>query len=310
MSTALGGERVSCDVPWDASYLDLQPPERIGTLADLNDDGAGSFSPVAITSPFRILTDEGLEILQAVCRELEQYATTSSRIAKRMRGGVYRSEFLRGLVSDPELVAFLRGVADAPLEPHPVLHHAAHLNYAPDDLARNVDQWHRDSVSFDIVLMVTDPRTIAGGRFEYFLGPVEEGLRVLEEHGDLPRERVASVAFPGPGSCILQQGHRVLHRATKLEEPGERITLVASFWTPHPTLADPTDLGVLLRADGPETALVEWSRYAALVAARRLERFAAEETIVGRSPDAVHRALVSSLAEVEQALAAFDEHAV
>jgi hypothetical protein len=302
-------ERVASDVPWDPAYLDLHAPERVITFADFGPgaEGDGVFSPVAVTSPFRILNDDGLRILQAVCRELEAHATESVRIPKRTRGGVYRSDFLRGLVSDPELNSFLRDLAQAPLEPHPVLHHAAHLNYAPDDVTKHVDQWHYDSVSFDIVMMVTDPRLMKGGRFEYFHGPVEEGVAILEERGDLPRERVVNVEFPGPGWCILQQGHRVLHRATRLEEPGERITLVASFWTPDPELADPTDLRVLLKADGRDVALVEWSRYAALAAARRLERFAAEEAVVGRPVDEVRNALRASLAEIEQAFSAFEQ---
>jgi hypothetical protein len=302
-------ERVASDVPWDPVYLDLQRPERVITFADFGPgaEGAGVFSRVAVTSPFRILNDEGLCVLQAVCRELEAFATESVRIPKRMRGGVYRSNFLRGLVSDPELLSFVRELAQAPLEPHPVFHHAAHLNYAPDDLRKHVDQWHYDSVSFDIVMMVTDPRGMKGGRFEYFHGPVEEGVAILEEGRDLPPERVVSVEFPGPGWCILQQGHRVLHRATRLEEPGERITLVASFWTPDPALADPTDLRVLLKADGRDVALVEWSRYAALVAARRLERFAAEEAVVGRPVGDVRDGLSASLVEIEQALSAFEQ---
>jgi hypothetical protein len=309
VSTAPVFEPVASDAPWDPAYLDLQPPERVITFAEFGPgaEGEGVFSPVAVTSPFRILNEEGLRILQAVCRELEAHATESVRIPKRMRGGVYRSDFLRGLVSDPELLSFLRELAKAPFEPHPVLHHAAHLNYAPDDVTKHVDQWHYDSVSFDIVMMVTDPRGMKGGRFEYFHGPVEEGVAILEEGRGLPPERVVSVEFPGPGWCILQQGHRVLHRATRLEEPGERITLVASFWTPDPTLADPTDLRVLLKADGRDVALVEWSRYAALTAARHLERFAAEEAVVGRPVDDVRDALRASLAEIEQALFAFEQ---
>src|SRR3712207_7706463 len=42
------------------------------------------------------------------------------------------------------------------------------------------DQWHRDVVSFDFVLMVSDPRPMKGGRFEWYLGSVEEGKELLE----------------------------------------------------------------------------------------------------------------------------------
>ena len=154
--------------------------------------------------------------------------------------------------------------------------------------------------------MVSDPRPMKGGRFEYFVGPVEEGKELLESSEGLPTDRVVSPDFPGPGWAVLQQGHRVLHRAARLEERYPRVTLVASYYTPHPEVADPTDLSTLIMADGRDIALVEWSRYKALVAARKLERFAEEKTDFARSLEEVKAALAESLADAEEALAAFD----
>ena len=271
-----GYDRLASDVPWDSAYVEIVPPERVTLLAEWGEDAAGpnAMSPVAITSPFRFLSDEAVGILQAICAELEQDAGGDERIAKRVRGSIYRSEFLRGMYHDSAIVELLRGLAQAPLAPHPVSHHAIHINYAPDDLARNVDQWHRDVISFDYVLMVTDPRSMKGGRFQYFLGPVEEGKALLESGPGLPPERVVSAEFPGPGWAVLQQGHRVLHRAARLEERHERVTIVGSYWTPLAGVDDPTDLPTLLRVDPREVALTEWSRFQALVAARKLEDFA------------------------------------
>src|SRR5207253_8696305 len=161
--------------------------------------GPGALSPVAITSPFRLLSDEGVAVIQRLCAELERSATGDVRIAKRARGGIYRSAFLRGLYSDPTILEFLQRLAQTRLEPHPVAHHSIHVNFAPDELARNVDQWHRDAVAFDYVLMVSDPRPMKGGRFEYFLGSVEEGRALLESEQRPPAERVATPDFPGPG---------------------------------------------------------------------------------------------------------------
>ena len=303
-----GYEPLETDVPWDPSYLELVPPEHVLMLSDLGGDAAGAtaLSPVAITTPFRLLSDEGIRILQSICAELEASAWGNERIAKRVRGGVYRSEFLRGLSADPTLLDFLSGLAQVRIEPHPVSHHAIHVNYAPDDLERNVDQWHRDAVSFDYVLMVSDPRPMKGGRFEYFLGSVEKGRELIESGNGLPSDRVASPDFPGAGWAILQQGHRVLHRAARLEERYPRITVVGSFWTPHPRLADPTDLPTLRKADGREIALVEWSRYVALATARKLEHFAETKTDFARPLDEVRAALSESIADVERAIAEFD----
>jgi len=256
-----GYEKLAADVPWDSAYLEFHPPERVYTLDEFGEGAAGTnaFSPVAITTPFRFLHPDAVEILQAICAELERFAHGTERIPKLNRGGVYRSDFLRGMSSDPTLIGWLRELAQAAVEPHPVSHHAIHINYAPDDLSKNVDQWHADIVSFDYVLMVSDPRPMKGGRFEYFFGPVEEGKAILERDGELPAERVRSADFPGPGWAVLQQGHRVLHRASRLEEPYERVTIVGSFFTPHPEIDDPTSstLSRLRSVDGDEIALVE-----------------------------------------------------
>lgn len=310
MRAPAGYDRVVSDVPWDPAYLEFRPPERVYTLEELG-EGAGAgdaFSPVAVTTPFRFLNDEGVRVLQGICRELEASARSSERIAKFVRGGVYRSEFLWGLSTDPTLVGWLRELARAPIEPHPVAHHAVHINYAPDDLSLNVDQWHADIVSFDYVLMVSDPRGMKGGRFEYFFGPVEEGKALLERDRELPPERVRSADFPGPGWAIFQQGHRVLHRAIRLEARHERITLVGSFFTPHPEIDDPTasTLPRLRTVDGNEIALVEGSRYAAVAAARKLERFAAAKADFGRPLDDVRADLRESIADVERVLAEFE----
>jgi hypothetical protein len=296
------------DVPWDPRYLDLRPPQRVFALGEFGPAAAGpaALSPVAITTPFRLLSDEGVEVLQRISAELEGVATSSERLPKFARGVIYRSRFLRGLYADPAVLRFLRDLAQAPLEPHPVGHHAAQLNFAPDDLARNVDQWHCDVVSFDFVLMVSDPTPMKGGRFEYFRGSVEEGRDLLVEGPGLPPERVVRVEFPGAGWAVLQQGHRVLHRAARLEERYPRVTMVCSYYTPHPEVADPTDLATLRKVDGRDVALVEWSRYAAVVAARKLERFAAAGAGFDRPLAEVREALRESVAGVEQAIAAFD----
>jgi hypothetical protein len=304
-----GYEPLTRDVAWDpARHLAVEAPERVTLLDEWGPDAAGptAVSPVAITTPFRLLSDEGVAVLQAICAELEQFAVGDERIAKKVRGSIYRSAFLNGMYHDASVLAFLRDLAQAPLQPHPVSHHAIHINYAPDDLSRNVDQWHRDAISFDYVLMVSDPRPMRGGRFEYFLGSVEEGRELLESGAGLPQERVASPDFPGPGWAVLQQGHRVLHRAARLEERYPRITIVGSYWTALADRDDPTDLPTILKVDGPEIALVEWSRFQARVAALRLEHFADTKTDFARPLDELQRELRAIASRLEETAAAFD----
>ena len=309
LSAPPGYGALATDVPWDPErHLALEAPTTVTLLDEWGPGAAGptALSPFAITSPFRLLSDEGVATLQAICNELEQDAVGDERIAKKVRGSVYRSEFMRGMYAEPTVVEFLRELAQAPLELHPISHHAIHINYAPDDLSRNVDQWHRDAISFDYVLMVSDPRPMRGGRFEYFLGSVEEGRELLESEGGLPDDRVATPDFPGPGWAVLQQGHRVLHRAARLEERYPRMTIVASYWTADTDRDDPTDLLTTLRADGRDIALVEWSRYQARVAAHRLQHFAATKTDFAHSPEELQSELRSIAARLEDAADAFE----
>jgi len=301
--------RLESDVPWDAArHVELTPPERITLLEEWGPDAAGptAHSPVAITSPLRFLSDEGVQALQEICTELAQYGSGVGRIAKKVRGAVYRSSFLRGMASDPTILAFLGEIAQVPLEPHPVHHHAVHINYAPDDLALNVDQWHRDAIAFDYVLMASDPRPMKGGRFEYYAGPMEEGRDLLLAEKELPAGKVKSPEFPGPGWAVLQQGHRVLHRACRLEESYPRITVVNSFWAPVPGVDDPTDLPTILKFDGPEVALTEWSRFQALVGASQLQHFAHTQTDFTRPLPELQAELRRIAGVLEDAADAFD----
>ncbi len=302
-------DSIDADIPWEPGrHVEITEPESVTLLEEWGLEAAGpnALSPVAITSPFRFLSDEGVATLHAICSELERYAVGDERIPKKRRGAVYRSAFLRGMVSDPTILAFLSGLAQAPLEPHPVSHHSVHINYAPEDLSLNVDQWHRDAVGFDYVLMASDPRPMKGGRFEYFAGSVEEGRALLESGAALPSEKVRSPEFPGPGWAVLQQGHRVLHRACRLDERFPRITVVDSFWVPVPGRDDPTDLATLLHIDGRDIALVEWSRYQALVAARKLEHFAETKTDFAHRPGELQDELRAVAALLERAADAFE----
>jgi hypothetical protein len=68
---------------------------------------------------------------------------------------------------------------------------------------------------------------------------------VLISVGSKIAESGVSVAFPGAGWAVFQQGHRVLHRTTRLEELAERITAVASRTRPHRSPARSSRHGVV-----------------------------------------------------------------
>src|SRR2546430_13768273 len=198
------------DVAWDRRSLRLEPPAGVHTFAEFGhvDDEEVLLSPVAVTEPFRVLSDEGVAVALEIARGLEEIAVGDAR-SKRMRGCTYRSRFFDGMYRDPELVSFLAELAQADLREHPVGYHRVQLNFAPEELTRDVDVWHYDVVAYDFVMILTDPAPMKGGNTEFFRGTIEEGMRILSERGELPSERIGKIEYPDPGWAFLQQGHRI-----------------------------------------------------------------------------------------------------
>jgi hypothetical protein len=109
-------------------------------------------------------------------RRLEQFTTSNARIARNVRGGVYRSKFLRDLCQCEELTESLSKICGIPLLPHTLPHQLGHLNYNPLEVGENVDKWHVDTLRIDFVMFVTDPKLVVGGEFEYYCGQSMKSL--------------------------------------------------------------------------------------------------------------------------------------
>jgi len=294
------------DVPWDPRYLGLGPEPAVHSFAEFGDvPDEVLLSPVAVTEPFRLLSDEGAEVALRIARELERLAATDVR-SKRMRGCTYRSRFFDGMYRDPALLSYLSRLAEADLRPHPVGHHRVQLNFAPEELSKAVDVWHYDVVAFDFVMLLTDPGPMKGGNTEFFHGTVAEGEALLRAGRALPADRIIPVAYPAAGWAFFQQGHQVLHRVAPLAEPYPRISLVASYYCADPAFREPTVLPVLRKADGQQTALVEWASYAAYRAKAKLESFLASQPDFGLPLSEVRDRLQACIAEAEQAVSEFD----
>jgi hypothetical protein len=294
------------DVAWDRRYLQLEPPSGVHTFAEFGRvEEEVLLSPVAVTEPFRVLSDEGVAVALEIARGLEKIAIGDVR-SKRMRGCTYRSRFFDGMYRDPELVSFLASLAQADLREHPVGHHRVQLNFAPDEVTRDVDVWHYDVVAYDFVMLLTDPAAMRGGNTEFFRGTVDEGMAILAEQGTIPPERIGAVGYPGAGWAFLQQGHQVLHRAARLEEPCPRVSLVASYYCADPRFREPTILPPLRRVDGQDVALVEWAGYAAYRTIERLQAFLASGPDFAAGPEETRRRLAGCLVDVTAALDEFD----
>lgn len=224
-------------------HLALEMPAETTDLAALGYQGsdlADCASTFAVSSAFRILSREGVSAMRHVCDQIyhnrnASEGTGANRLGSYARGAGYRSQFIRDFCDSPELAAHLSAIVGVPLGRHSVPAVACGINYAPDDISRAVDTWHVDSVAFDIVMMITDPTILKGGEFQYFHGTKQEGQALLGITGEegvdtgLPKDQVVTIPFPEAGFGFMQQGTMIFHRACRLLERADRITMIPSF---------------------------------------------------------------------------------
>lgn len=247
-------------------HLALEPPRGRLSLAELGYDDesiAACPSTLAITDPFRLLSDEGVACLQDVATLLEPFATANARISRNVRGGVYRSRFLRDLCRAPEVTSFMAGLAGAPLAPHSMPHQLGHLNYQPRRLGEHVDKWHVDTLRIDYVLYVSDPREVEGGAFEFFRGTREEVAALVAAGKPLPAGRIVAPAIPGAGHAVAMQGNMVVHRGRALTRPGRRVTMVNGYVPTDLRLPDYCRYDQLCLADPAHVVTPEYERHVA-----------------------------------------------
>ncbi len=272
-------------------HLALEMPQAVthlGELGYLEEELTDCVSTFGVSTAFRILSPEGVAAMHEVCQQIYHNRNTSEG-------------------TGPELAEHLSQIAGVSLGRHSVPAVACGINYAPEDLSRAIDSWHVDSVAFDIVMMITDPTILKGGEFQYFHGTKEEGQAMLGISGEegkdaaLPPERVITVPFPEAGFGFMQQGNLIFHRACRLLERAERITLIPSFEVLPPCAPDGTNTLNMTDWDDPGMC-PELARHEIWRATARLEQVL-EEISLEDTPGALSTRIESALSR----LVAFQE---
>jgi hypothetical protein len=268
-----GLPRLKSDREFDpAKDLQLEEPDKVWMLTDFGysrEQQSKAPFPLAVTTPFRLLSDEGVSQLREIIAELSAFRRQSDRMANYIRGSLYYSEFLRGFCQNDSVNALISKLAGRHVRPHPMTLYQGHINLKPEDPTKEVDRWHTDTVLLDYVLMVSDPKLFEGGHFEYFQSTKAEAIRSLIKEDGLPS--VVKVEFPKAGYALLQQGNKVVHRANRVEKGNERTTLVQSFVPEGPSFVDVSKLNDCKKVDPPEYLYTEWARYKSLLAAEKLQ---------------------------------------
>ncbi len=295
-----------------AKHLALTAPASVLSLQDLGYDAetiARCPSAAGISAPFRVFSDEGLAVAQELARRMKANRNAASgtgenRLGSYIRGAGYRSRFMRDFCDCGEWLDFVSAIARTPLARHTVPAVACGINYAPEDISRAVDSWHVDSVSFDCVILLTDPDSFRGGRFQYFLGTKSEGEKLLGVRGEegadkneLPAARVVDMPFPAAGYGFLQQGNMVFHRACRLLEKAERTTLLPSF-VALDAERDATNVNNMSKWNDPGL-LTELARHEAWSASARLQKIA-DELPLDATPQEISAAMESVAARLSR----------
>ena len=287
-------------------HLALEQPTSIITLAELgytDEEIDPTATPVAASSPFRVLSDEGADVLLATARRLRSFAAgAGDRIENTVRGGCYRSRWLRDLCLAPEVTEIMVTIYGTPVAPHTMPLHLGHMNFEPTSRPEGaVDKWHHDTIPLDYVMMVSDPTALPGGRFEYFLGTKAEAAELAARGETPPAERVVAPDFPGPGYAIALHGNMIVHRGAELTAPAERITMVNAYVSLDRSRADQNRSRDLITVDDHEVLWTEWSRHVAWRASGRLDRLVAELPF-SPDPEAAIAALQDAITDVTSAI--------
>ncbi|MEM7141468.1 MAG: hypothetical protein AAF548_10595 [Actinomycetota bacterium] len=284
-------------------HLQLEAPTKTLSLTDLgyaDEEIATKATTFAVSSPFRVLSEEGAAVMLDVARRLRAHTRRAGdRIERVMRGGCYRSRWLRDLCVSPDVTEMMSTIYATPVAPHSMPLHLGHLNYEPTDFSQAVDKWHHDTLPLDYVLMVSDPATLTGGGFEWFRGTKAE---MTELGGKPPADRVETPTFPGPGYAIALHGDMVIHRAAGLEEPGERMTMVNGYVALDTTVDEQSRTQDLIEVDDQNVLYAEWARHVAWRGMGRLHAVI-DEVAFGDDPAEVRDRLVAAIADVNQAIA-------
>ncbi len=257
-------------------HLSLQFPSEIFSLEDLGynpeeiEDKATTFG---ISEPFRILSAEGSEILLETARRLKPFSKRAgNRIENAVRGGCYRSRWLKDLCISQDVCKHMALIYKTEISPHTMPVHLGHLNYQPTKLKEAVDKWHHDTIPLDYVMMVSDPRTLHGGGFEYFLGTKMEAEELSKNGKTPPRELIKSPLFPGPGYAVALHGNMVVHRGAPLTKPGERITMVNGYVSTNCLVDDQSRSRDLIGIDDPASLYTEWAKHTSWRTQNRLKK--------------------------------------
>ena len=161
------GQLVEFPVP--ISHVAEQSTKK-PTARALSDGTPVTFTGLAYSAPFRLLSPRGVDAFREVILANEKHAhPLPSRSAKALRGLGYRSQFMRDFTDCEQVLSHFSAMAGTPLGPHHMGMNMGHANFGEIGNERPVDQWHIDSVPYVCVMLLSDATDMVGGQLQVAL---------------------------------------------------------------------------------------------------------------------------------------------
>ncbi|KAI0911835.1 hypothetical protein F4823DRAFT_264255 [Ustulina deusta] len=248
----------SQDVFTPAKHLAFKEMPKVHTMKELGFSETIGVSPIAVSEPFRLFTEEAVmrmrqEVLSPEVFENCQYSSNLAHCYLRGFANKY-APFVYDVWKNPETLAIVSKIAGIDLVPEMDLE-IAHINISvkteeekreeleavaeranyeadegiggcPWEDEKPIVGWHTDSYPFVCVTMLSDCMDMIGG---------ETALRT--GNGDIMKVR-----GPQMGCAVVLQGRYIEHEALRTLGTTERITMVTSLRPRDPLQKDDTVL--------------------------------------------------------------------
>ncbi|KAJ4387447.1 hypothetical protein N0V93_008039 [Gnomoniopsis smithogilvyi] len=238
-------------------HLRFAPPSKIHSMEELGFDRDIGVSPVAVSEPFPLFSQEAVARFreEVLSDEVRNNFKVSSNLAHcQLRGFADKcAPFIYETWNNPEVLRIISGIAGIELVPAMDLD-ISHINLSlqdqdtvaeerhavqdsEDDDKNALVGWHKDSYPFVCVVMLSDCSQMMGGETALRTGTGE----------------ILKVRGPHMGCAVVLQGRYIEHQALRTLGGAERITMVTSFRPKDPFARDDTVLTTIR----PITNLVE-----------------------------------------------------
>ncbi|KUJ22391.1 uncharacterized protein LY89DRAFT_606913 [Mollisia scopiformis] len=220
-------------------HIQYEEPAHIHTMEEIGFPASKGVSPVAVSDPFRLFSEEAVNIMRNEIFDpevQEKYSYTSDIAPKQLRGYAPKhGKFIFEAWKHPETLAIISKIAGVELVPV-MDYEIGHINLSVPGMIQNQGMeedalvgWHRDSYPFVCVLMMSDTTNMVGGETALRTGTGE----------------IKKVRGPSKGCAVVLQGRYIDHQALKAFGGQERVTMVTSFRPRSPRIRDDTVLNTV-----------------------------------------------------------------